>query len=81
MDDGQGGDFTTILGEGDNITAVTSHTVTGLTKGLTYKFKVRVANRIGFSAWSAETSIQAALKPAKPLPPLLVSADATNINL
>lgn len=80
MDDGKGGEFTTVLGA-DETTAQTRYVATGLVKGLFYRFKVRVRNKMEWSEWSPEVSIQAAVAPAKPLPPKLVSATATEINL
>ena len=80
MDDGAGGDYTTVLGS-EETALKTRYTAVGLKMGAFYRFKCRVRNKIGWSEWSTDTLIQAADKPAKPLPPKLVSATATEINL
>ena len=51
------------------------YTVTGLTQGLTYKFKVQARNNYGFSVYSAEVTILAAQVPAKPNTPLTTFID------
>ncbi len=48
---------------------MTSLTATGLTGGLTYKFKVEARNIKGYSAESSVISILAAGKPETPLAP------------
>ena len=45
--------------------AATSYTATGLTAGLTYKFKVEAENGFGFSAFSSSVSILCATVPSK----------------
>jgi|AACY02.9.fsa_nt_gi hypothetical protein len=80
MDDGAGGDFVIVVGS-QQTTFVTRYTATDLNKGSFYRFKCRVRNKVGWSEWSDETSIQVAEAPAQPLPPKLVSATADEINL
>jgi hypothetical protein len=48
----------------------TSYTVTGLTTGVTYKFKVLARNKYGVSLYSNEVIELAAQIPNKPLAPL-----------
>jgi hypothetical protein len=48
---------------------IEQYTVTGLTAGVTYKFKVQARNTEGFSAYSAEVEILAAQAPSAPLTP------------
>ena len=49
--------------------AATSYTATGLTAGLSYKFKVEAENGFGFSAFSSSVSILCATVPSQPTPP------------
>lgn len=48
----------------------TSYTVTGLTAGVTYKFKVLARNQYGVSLYSNEVIELAAQIPNKPFAPL-----------
>ena len=48
---------------------IEQYTVTGLTAGVTYKFKVQARNTEGSSAYSAEVEILAAQAPSAPLTP------------
>ena len=81
MDDGMGGDFTTIIGS-TTYTLQTAITINnGIVKGLVYRFRGRCANVNGWSAWSAITYIEAAVKPSAPPPPTFVSANSTSITL
>lgn len=80
MDDGQGGDFTTVTGY-DAADLSTTHTATGLTKGFSYGFKYACKNENGWSEFSDITYISAADVPAKPDTPTLVSASDSDINL
>ncbi len=59
---GNYGNWTDIDGSG----ATTSHTVTGLTNGTTYTFRIRAVNAQGNSAESAEASATPGLPPARP---------------
>ena len=54
---------------------VTSYTITGLTQGLTYQFKVQARNDYGFSDYSEPMSALAAQVPAQPQPPSTSFAD------
>lgn len=47
----------------------TSYTKTGLTAGITYKFKVEARNAYGYSDYSAAVAILAAQEPATPSAP------------
>lgn len=60
---------------------LSQYTVTGLTKGTSYKFRFRARNEIGWSDYSAETVIIAASAPSQPSKPTFVSATATSITL
>ena len=71
-----------VVGEDEAVTTLaTSYIAQGLVKGQTYRFKCRVLNAIGWSDWSAETYIVAAVAPAAPQAPALISATATEMSL
>lgn len=52
-----------------------------MTAGLYYRFKTRVKNEIGWSDWSVETNLQAAMAPSKPEAPQFVTSDTSSITL
>lgn len=83
MDDGIGGNFTTVVGQREDATELaTSFIAKNVSKGLTYRFRCRVKNAVGWSDWSSPDSyIIAATKPSKPATPVLVSASSTQIQL
>jgi titin len=59
---------------------VTQITVTGLTQGVTYKFKILARNGYGSSAYSSELAILAAQMPDKPNIPA-TSVDGQNVKV
>jgi hypothetical protein len=74
MDDGYGGVLTTVMGEDESqLTLQTSYVANStIVKGQTYRFRCRVLNNIGWSAWSSpDTYIIAAVSPSKPSAPIL----------
>lgn len=84
MDDGAGGELQTVLGADEDVpTLLTSYTADqGIKKGLLYRFRCRVRNSIGWSAWSSpDTYVLAAVVPGRPAAPQFVSATATTITL
>ena len=82
MDDGAGGEFVLVVGQDEaKTTLATSYTAEDLVKGQTYRLKCRVLNAIGWSDWSTETYIVAAIAPAAPRAPTLLSATATEMSL
>jgi hypothetical protein len=82
MDDGLGGELTTVVGaDEEQMTMVTTYLAESVVEGRYYTFRCRVKNSIGWSAWSTDTLIVAAVTPGKPDPPLLVAATATTIEL
>lgn len=84
MDDGLGGEFVIVVGEDESVTTLeTSYVVNqGIIKGRAYRFRCRVLNSIGWSGWSSpDTYIVAAVTPAKPRAPALISATSTEMDL
>lgn len=57
----------------------TSFTVTALTVGVTYIFKVKAKNEVGSSQLSASSSFLAGAVPSSPLSPTLVEQSASQI--
>ncbi len=81
MDDGLGGDYMSVSG-GIIDTLLTSMTITqGVVKGREYRFRYRCKNVNGWGAFSDVTYIRAAVAPAKPRAPRLISATATTMSL
>lgn len=80
MDDGEGGDFNVLYGESSNSLS-TTYTTSDITKGLTYRFRYRVRNAVGWSGYSPTGYIQAASKPEAPPAPTFVSATDSAIDM
>lgn len=81
MDNGIGGDYVSLIG-GTHETLITSMVITeGIVKGREYRFRYRCKNVNGWSAFSAVTYIKAAIVPAIPKAPTLISATATTMTL
>lgn len=62
MDNGLGGDFSTITGFDQNNMA-TQATLTNVIKGRTYRFRYQAKNINGWSVWSDIAYIKAAIAP------------------
>ena len=79
VDDGQGGDFHSLLGNetsGDSLE--TSYVLgKGITEGGLYRFRYRARNVNGWSGFSPVAYLRAANAPGRPAAPILVSVDAT----
>lgn len=58
-----------------------SYTITGLTPGAIYDFKVRAHNDVGFSEYSSTSDLMAATVPSIPAAPTKFSADQTQITI
>ena len=78
MDDGESGDFETILTSPHATSAVVD---TGLVRGRYYRFRYRVRNVVGFSEYSDVSYIQAVERPVRPQPPQFVSATDESITI
>jgi len=70
MDDCNGGAFETTL---SSSTSATSHTLTGMTPGITCRFRMRVTNNVAQSAYSSILSVTFAETPGAPASPQYVS--------
>jgi hypothetical protein len=84
MDDGLGGEFVIVVGKDESVTTLETSYVAnqGIIKGRAYRFRCRVLNSIGWSDWSSpDTYIVAAVTPAKPKAPALISATSTEMDL
>lgn len=81
MDNGRGGDFTSLIGGGFD-SLETAFTISdGLVSGLMYRFRYRSRNINGFSQWSPITYIKAASVPSRPQAPSFVSATSSTITI
>jgi hypothetical protein len=82
MDDGLGGDFVTVLGADEAVWTLHTSYTASVVKGREYRFRCRARNSIGWSTWSSPDGyIRAAVVPAKPEAPSLISATSTTISL
>lgn len=77
MDDGQQGDFVSIL----NTTHLTQLTITDVERGNYYRFRYRVANVNGFSDWSEVAYLTPTSAPEAPAAPVFTSATSTTVTL
>lgn len=78
MDDGDSGDFSTIL----TTSQASSLTITsGISRGLIYRFRYRVANINGWSPYSETGYISAYSVPNAPPQPIFSSATSTSVTL
>lgn len=81
MDDGANGDFFTIVGEDEDHLNRTVTVTENISKAYTYRFKYRVRNDVGWSAFSEPAYILAATTPSQPAAPELSSVSSTSIAL
>jgi hypothetical protein len=85
MDDGQGGDFVVQAGgdstEEDFYLKDTYTVYYGIEEGVTYRFRYRSLNAVGWSEYSPITYIMAASIPEKPPRPQLAAASDTAVTL
>ena len=78
MDDGKNGYFFSVAGDEKNSSLLRAFTLTnGIRKGYTYRFRYRVMNQIGWTAYSPVTYILAASVPNKTPAPTVVSTSDT----
>jgi hypothetical protein len=69
IDDGNNGDFTSIIGGSDNSLDTIVLVTNGIVKGKIYRVKYRAINSIGAGAFSAISYIPAATVPIQPPSP------------
>ena len=82
VDDGAGGDFSTILGGDSTVYLGTSaQTSTNIVQGHTYRVRVRARNVNGWSDYSDIAYILAASKPDPPPKPTYITSTETSITL
>lgn len=66
--------FFDVIGSNDNLTMSTHYVIKGLTKGVTYKFRYRAKNAIGWGGFSAVTYYTPSTTPSPPPVPTFDSA-------
>ena len=81
MDNGNGGDYMSLIGGTSNSLETTYTIQTGIIAGTMYRFRYRSKNSNGFSAFSPVTYITAAAVPSRPPAPTFVTATATSITI
>lgn len=81
IDDGNGGDFRSVAG--DSIRSLQrTHTITsGISRGVSYRFRYRAGNSVGWSAFSDNLVAQAATYPKAPPALTLASSQADSITI
>jgi len=74
MDDGSNGNYTSLVGYNTpyllNSITVTSNSIKPIVRGLTYKFRYRAKNCIGWGSLSQDLYVLAASAPAAPPSPI-----------
>ncbi len=85
MDDGAGGDFKPLTGREESSTGgylkLTFTVYEGIRAGVTYRYRYRAMNGVGWSAYSPISYIKAASVPSAPPPPTLAAAASTGVTL
>ena len=81
MDNGQGGNFTSLVGYDINSLETTYTIESGIEAGVMYRFRYAAKNIAGWSGYSPITYIRAAAKPVRPPAPIFVTATAESIEL
>ena len=80
MDDGMGGNYESMVGEYSPF-MMPSFTAYALTRGLTYRFRYRARNCIGWGPFSNDAYFLAASEPVAPPMPQLVSTSSKTVVL
>jgi hypothetical protein len=80
IDDGVGNSFVSHAGFEENLME-TKYLISDLIKGLTYRLRYRVLNKVGWSAYSPILNVKVATYPLTPAKPKLVSATSSSITL
>jgi hypothetical protein len=81
MANSDGSGFFDIIGSESNMTLSTAYTVTGLTRGKTYRFRYRAANSVGWSDYSDVSYLSPSSVPDAPPRPEYVSSTDDQIVL
>lgn len=81
MDDGIGGNFTSLIGGSKDSLETTFTISTGITEGGIYRFRFRSRNVNGWSLFSDIRYIKAATIPQRPPAPLLLSSTDASLTL
>lgn len=81
MDDGNGGDYTSLIGFSSQYLKLWYVVTSNITKGTTYRFRVRALNSVGWGSFSDPAYILAAQVPKKPAPPVFVSSSSSSITI
>jgi len=81
MDDGLGGDYSSVIGFSTNSLLTTYTISSGIKKGREYRFRYRARNAIGWGPFSSESSILAANVPQAPAKPTFNSFATNTLNI
>lgn len=81
MDDGLGGEYVSMIGGKYDVLLTSMLLTNGIVKGREYRFKYRCKNVNGWGEYSDVTYIKAAVSPATPRAPRLISATETTMTL
>lgn len=81
IDDGQGGDFTPVVGFTAPYLLMYYSVTNQIEKGTVYRLRYRALNAIGWSGYSPIAYIQAATIPIAPGQPLYLSSTTTSVTL
>lgn len=81
MDDGNGGDFVSMIGYDNFNLKLTYTTTTPVTKGQYYRFRYRASNSVGWGDFSAQAFILAGQVPDSPPAPEYTSSTSTSITM
>lgn len=73
IDDGTGGDFTSLVGSKSNYLLTTYTIMSGIEQGTLYRLRYRARNALGWSDYSPIVYVLAATVPQAPEQPSLVS--------
>lgn len=81
IDDGQGGDFKSVIGEYSNYLRLEYTIIEGISRAINYRLRYRARNQIGWGPYSDIIYILSATRPEKPPRPAMISTDSTSITL
>jgi hypothetical protein len=81
MDDGQGGDFTSIQGFSPSSMARHFTVRDNVLKGRAHRFRYRARNAVGWGPFSSEATVRAAERPSRPEPPRFSGFDSGTLTV